>query len=313
VTPALPPQLHVFVRDWLSANQVVMRSAEGNVLVDTGYVAHVPLTLALVASRAGLDGEPLALVANTHCHSDHIGGNAALRRAYGCRIAVPEHEALLVQAWDERALLLGYAGQRADRFEVDERLSAGTQRRWGDLDWDLLAAPGHAMGALVFYNARHGLLVSGDALWHDGFGFVMPPAMDAEALPATRATLDLLRTLDVRAVIPGHGEPFADYGAALGRAEARLAAFEADPARLARHAAKVMLAFNLLHRGRIELDALPGYLAAIPVFTELDAHYLHKGRGALAAWLVDALCQANAAVVRDNALCAPGDQGAGWR
>ena len=35
---ALPPQLHVFVRDWLSANNVLLKSRDGHVLVDTGYL-----------------------------------------------------------------------------------------------------------------------------------------------------------------------------------------------------------------------------------------------------------------------------------
>ena len=36
--PTLPPQMHVFVRDWLSANHVVMRSDAGCVVVDSGYI-----------------------------------------------------------------------------------------------------------------------------------------------------------------------------------------------------------------------------------------------------------------------------------
>ncbi|MGC1819349.1 MAG: MBL fold metallo-hydrolase, partial [Casimicrobiaceae bacterium] len=90
---ALPPQVHVFVRDWLSANNVVLKAGDGCVVVDSGYVKHVPLTLALVASRMGLDGRPLSKLVNTHCHSDHMGGNAALKRAYACPIAVPAGEA----------------------------------------------------------------------------------------------------------------------------------------------------------------------------------------------------------------------------
>src|SRR5947208_331608 len=126
-----------------------------------------PLALALIASRRGLDGDELAHVVNTHCHSDHMGGNAALKRAYGCTIAVPAAEAVLVDAWDTRALLLDYAGQQAERFTVDERLYAGTTKVWGDLEWQLLAAPGHDMSALVFYNPDHRILISGDALWQD--------------------------------------------------------------------------------------------------------------------------------------------------
>jgi glyoxylase-like metal-dependent hydrolase (beta-lactamase superfamily II) len=298
----LPPQVHVFVRDWLSCNQVVLRSPHGHVVVDSGYGKHVPLTIALVASRRGLNGDELARVVNTHCHSDHMGGNAALKRTYGCTIAVPAAEAPLIEAWDKKALLLDYAGQQAERFEVDEALHAGTTQVWGDLEWRLIAAPGHDMAALVFYNPEHRILISGDALWADGFGFVMPPDMDPAALPATRATLDLLTTLDVAVVIPGHGEPFANVKDALARAYGRLAAFEADPRRIARHAVKVILAFALLDRERIALAELPAFLDRVPLFGEFNARYLHMTTPDLARWLTESLCRAGAAAVIDGEL-----------
>jgi glyoxylase-like metal-dependent hydrolase (beta-lactamase superfamily II) len=294
--------LHVFVRDWLSGNQVILRSPGGHVVVDTGYAKHVPLTLALVASRAGLDGDLLAKVVNTHCPSDHLGGNAALRRAYGCTIAVPEHEAVHVEAWDTRALLLDYAGQEAERFGVDERLRAGDTHVWGDLQWQMLAAPGHDMGALVFYNAEHGILISGDALWEDGFGFVLPREMDPDALPATRATLDLLAGLDVAVVIPGHGEPFTDHRGALARAYARLDALEADSMRSARHAVKVVLTFNLLDRERFVLQELPAYLDRVPLFREFNDRFLHRTPDDLAAWLTAELCRAGVAAIDGDSL-----------
>ena len=299
---ALPPQLHVFVRDWLSGNQVVLRSSTGHVVVDSGYGKHVPLTLALVASRRGLDGDPLARVVNTHCHSDHMGGNAALKRAYGCLIAVPEADAPLIEAWDTRALLLDYAGQQAERFEVDERLVAGTTQQWGDLTWRLLAAPGHDMAALVFYNAKHRILIAGDALWEDGFGFVMPAEMDRAALPATRATLDMLARLDIALVIPGHGEPFSDVRGALERAYARLRAFEQDPRRMARHALKALMAFTLLDRERMPLSELPAYVERVPVFGDFNDRYLRMTTPALAQWLVDELRRVGVAAVVDGVL-----------
>src|SRR5262245_52877484 len=187
--PSFPPQLRVFVRDWLSSNNILLKSDAGHVLIDTGYVRHAPLMLALLASRQGLDGEPLARVVNTHCHSDHMGGNAAISRAYGCTIAVPEGEAPLIERWDTKALWIDDAGQMAEPFRVDEVIVPNSTHVWGDLEWRALAAPGHDMGAVVFYNPEHRILVSGDALWESGYGLVMPPQVDPAALPATRATL----------------------------------------------------------------------------------------------------------------------------
>lgn len=298
----LPPQMHVFVRDWLSANQIVLRSRDGGVLIDSGYGKHVPLTLALVASRQGLDGAPLAKLVNTHCHSDHMGGNAALHRAYGCPIAVPAGEAPLIATWDQRRLLLDYAGQRAERFDVDEILQPGSTHVWGDLEWRVLAAPGHDMGALVFFNEAHRILISGDALWQAGYGFVMPPDIDRDALPATRATLEMIAGLDTRWVIPGHGEPFGDVEAALERAFRRTAVFEADPLRLAHHALKVVLVFALLDRERLPIAAIPDYVNSVGIFRDFNALFFKLAPAMLAEQLIDELTRVGAVRREDGYL-----------
>jgi glyoxylase-like metal-dependent hydrolase (beta-lactamase superfamily II) len=300
----LPPQVHVFVRDWLSANNIVLKSSDGGVVIDSGYVTHAPLTLALLASRQGLDGAPLAKLVNTHCHSDHMGGNAAIARAFGCPIALPAHEVPLIEAWDTKTLLLDYADQQADRFIVDETLAAGTSYVWGDLEWRALAAPGHDMAALVFYNPEHRILISGDALWRNGYGFVMPPEIDPTAMPATRATLEMFSALDVRVVIPGHGEPFGDFQPALDRAFKRLTAFESDSQRMARHALKVLLTFALLDRREIPLADLPAYVDRVPIYRDFNAYFFRLTPADLAETLVAELERVGA-VRRSGAFLTP--------
>ena len=284
--PRLPPQLHVFVRDWLSANNILLKSPAGHVLVDSGYVRHAPLTLALLATRRGLGDEPLAMLVNTHCHADHMGGNAAVARRYGCPIAVPEGERLLIERWDTRQLLLDYADQTADRFHPDETVFPGTTYVWGDLEWRALAAPGHDMGALVFYNPEHRILISGDALWEHGFGFVMPPEIDPAALPSTRATLEMLGSLDIRVVIPGHGEPFTAIDAALDRAMQRVAAFETDHLRMARYAMKALFTFGLLDRRRMRRADLPVYVERVEIYRDFNALFFRLSAAEFAAWLL---------------------------
>ncbi len=289
--PALhfPSQLKLLVRDWLSANNVLLKGPDGHVLVDTGYIQNVPRTLELLTAPDALGNEPLAQVVNTHCHSDHMGGNAALARRYGCSVAVPEGEAPLIEAWDQVLLFLDFADQAAERFNPDRSLHAGTTEVWGGLEWRILAAPGHDMRALVFYNPEHRILISGDALWGNGFGFVMPPDFEPEGLKATRATLEMIARLDVRVVIPGHGEPFTDVGAALDRSMRRLEAFEADPLRLTRHAPRVILTYALLHRRRLPLADLPAYVERVGLHREFNRRYFRLTPGAFAEWLVTAL------------------------
>lgn len=263
-------------------------------LVDTGYGATFAHTWELLSSPGALGDEPLAQVVNTHCHSDHMGGNAELARRFGCPIAIPEGEAPLVAAWDQRALFLDWADQAAEPFPVDRVLRPGTTEVWGGLEWRILAAPGHDAHALVFHNPEHGVLISGDALWGNGFGFVLPLDLQPDGLQAARATLDLIASLNAKMVIPGHGAPFTDVEAALERAYRRLGVFEADPLRLTRHAPKVILAYTFLHRGRMPLADIPAYVDRVGLHREFNARYFHLTPGAYADWIVKELIKSGA-------------------
>lgn len=298
------PQIRVFERGWLSSNNILLLGAGDHALIDTGYLSHAPQTVALVegelAKSAG--GEPLARLLNTHCHSDHMGGNAAIQARYECRTTIPVGEAPLIAAWDEEALLLAYADQRARRFRVDDTFAPGDTLRLGDLDWQVLAAPGHDPHAVMFYAPDARILISGDALWENGFGVIFPQMFGrATAFAETRRTLEAIAERDVEVVIPGHGPVFTEVDAALERAFSRLDAYEEDPGRLARHAAKVMLTFALLEKRSMRIDDLPGYVERIPILRDINNRYLAMTPGHLAEWLVHELERARA-VRREGAM-----------
>ena len=173
------PQVHVFVRDWLSANHVVLKGAHGCVSSTTGYAKHVPLTLALSRRAWASTAGRLRKLVNTHCHSDHMGGNAALRRAYGCPIAVPGRRGAADRRVGRAQRCCSTTPTSAPSDSPSMKSCSPARRySWGDLEWRALAAPGHDMGALVFFNDEHRILISGDALWENGYGFVMPPEID---------------------------------------------------------------------------------------------------------------------------------------
>ena len=81
----------------------------------------------------------------------------------------------------------------------------------------------------------------------------------------------MLAGLDVKVVIPGHGEPFTAAAAAIERARGRLESFARDSLRIARHALKVNLMFTLLERQRIALADLPAHLERVGLYREFNA------------------------------------------
>ncbi len=297
----LPKQIQILERGWLSSNNILLAGRDGNAMIDAGYVSHAPQTLALV--EHALNGGRVDRLINTHCHSDHMGGNAAVQTKWQCRTSIPAGEAPLIERWDEDELLLAFADQQAERFRIDDTIAAGDTLRMGDLDWQVLAAPGHDLHALMLYSPDERVLISGDALWQSGFGVIFPALFGrASAFAETRATLDSIAALEVRAVIPGHGAPFDDVEAALARAYKRLDGFERDITRLAQHCVKVMLAFSLLDRREMRLDGLPAYVASVPIIVRINRDFLGMTPEALAEYLVTELERAGAARRRHDML-----------
>jgi glyoxylase-like metal-dependent hydrolase (beta-lactamase superfamily II) len=241
----LPKSMRVFERGWLSSNNVLFTDAERTALVDSGYSSHAPQTLSLVR-RALRAGRSLDLIVNTHLHSDHCGGNALLQANFACGTLIPSTEAEAVRAWDEHALTFLATGQSCERFGFTGTIAPGSTLRLGALDWSVLGAPGHDPHSLMLYCAEERLLISADALWENGFGVIFPELEGDSGFAEQRAVLDLIGTLDIRAVIPGHGAPFSDVSKALEFASSRIDYLRADPARNARNALKVLIVFKLM-------------------------------------------------------------------
>lgn len=301
--PRLPDTVQVFERGWLSANNVLLFDGTEATLVDSGYVTHAGQTVALV--RAGLDGRRLGRLINTHSHSDHIGGNASVQRAFGCTITVPVGMERAVENWDEAALLLSTAAQSGERFTFDATLAPGDRFVAGELEWQAIAAPGHDMDALAYYNPERRILMSADALWRDGFGILFADVLGTgDGLGEARRTLEAIGRLAVDVVIPGHGAPFAEFDDALERAFARIRAFEADGARMARNAIRACVTFKLLEVRSMALDELPRHLDETPLYRAANARFLGLDPDALAGWLVKELERAGVARREKNRLVA---------
>lgn len=303
----LPDGIRVFERGWLSANNILFDGPDGTALVDSGYVAHAAQTLALVEHALG--GRALQRLLNTHLHSDHCGGNAALQARYPhLATLIPPGQADAVRTWDEERLSYRATGQRCARFRVDGLLAPGGTVSLGGRPWQIHAAPGHDPDAVLLFEPRERLLISGDALWQHGFGVVFPELEGEPAFAEVGATLDLIERLAPRVVIPGHGAPFGDpapaddarpaaaIAAALATARQRLAQFQADPQRHRRYGLKVLLKFKLLEWQRQSLAQVHGWARGVPYLVRLHAR--HGGGLPFDGWLdtlIDELCAGGAA------------------
>jgi glyoxylase-like metal-dependent hydrolase (beta-lactamase superfamily II) len=283
----LPPDLRLLERGWLSSNSLLMLGdPRGAVLVDTGYCTHKAQTLALVREALG-PGRSLRLIVNSHLHSDHCGGNAHLAAHFGCPIWIPPGHFDAVLDWKDEALSYVQTGQQCERFVPARALLPGEVLEQAGRRWEAHAAPGHDPHSLLLFEPDSGVLMSADALWEHGFGIVFPELDAAGGFDEVEQTLDLIASLPVRVVVPGHGAAFTDVAAALSESRLRLDFFRRHPERHTRHAAKALLVYHLLEVGHTRLDELLAWLARTPIHQAMWAK--HFADIALLDWTMELL------------------------
>ncbi len=124
-----------------------------------GLIAVDPAEPAPVRAACDALGKQLTHVLITHHHWDHTGANEALKEAFGCRI-------------------LGHARDAARIPALDEGVQAESEAEAGGLAFQVLDAPGHTLGHVVWLRAD--ALFCGDVLFGAGCGRIFegdPPQM----------------------------------------------------------------------------------------------------------------------------------------
>ncbi len=296
----LPEGVQVFERGWLSSNNVLIQGRDGCALIDSGYCTHAAQTLALVASA--LQGRPLDLLLNTHLHSDHCGGNAALQATYpALQTLIPPGQAQYVKAWDPVALTYTPTGQSCPQFRFDFTLEPGTEVQLGDRQWQVHAAPGHDTHSVILFEPASRVLMSADALWERGFGVVFPELDGEGAFDEVASTLDIIEQLQPVTVIPGHGAAFNGVEQALLVARQRLENFVAHPQKHLQYAAKVLLKFKLLEAQQLEMCELLAWTQGTSYFASTFANgFSNQDLTQTVTQLVGDLVRSGAATLRGS-------------
>ena len=298
----MPPGVTLFERGWLSSNNILCIGRAQCALVDSGYHSHAAQTVALV--EAALAGRALDRLVNTHLHSDHCGGNAALQARWpALQTWVPPGQAELVRTWDETGLSYAPTGQTCGRFALTDVLVPGAWVRLGDADWQVHAAPGHDPHSVILFEPVSRTLISADALWEKGFGVIFPELDGVPAWDEVGATLDLIERLQPRLVLPGHGAAFSGVAEALAFARNRLEGFRRDPRKHAVHAAKVLVKFKLLEWQRVPVATFDTWAADAALIRRV--HATHFGAQPLLQWahaLVQDLMRVGAAAREGDCL-----------
>jgi glyoxylase-like metal-dependent hydrolase (beta-lactamase superfamily II) len=158
------------------------------------------------ADKLGVTIEKILL---THGHIDHAGGTARLARELGVPVEGPHAEdRFWIEGMPQQSKMFGFPGVEA--FEPDRWLVDGDTVSVGDETFEVIHAPGHTPGHVVFFHRGARLAFVGDVLFAGSIGRSDFPKGDQATL--VRSIREKLFPLgdDVR-FVPGHG-PTSTFG-----------------------------------------------------------------------------------------------------
>jgi hydroxyacylglutathione hydrolase len=188
-----------------------------DVFAENAYVVHLPGRPDCLVIDPGLNPERIlvvlddaslavAAILNTHGHADHIAGNRALKQRSPAAPLVRGRgdAAKLTDAELNLSAPFGFAvtSPPADRL-VDE----GEVVNYAGIPLEVLAAPGHSCGHVMFlYRGSPLVVFGGDVLFAGSIGRTdFPDGSFAQLREAIHSKLFTLAADTI--VFPGHGEP----------------------------------------------------------------------------------------------------------
>ena len=140
---------------------------------------------------------------NTHCHIDHILGNAFCCETYGVSLRAHKEELFTLSMAERSAQMYGLAAYIASP-EPTEWFEDHQVITIDDMEFSVIFGPGHCVGHVAFYNAAENILIGGDILFRGSFGRTELPGGSMEELKKT--IHERMFTLpDNTIVYPGHG------------------------------------------------------------------------------------------------------------
>ena len=199
-------------------NAYLLDTGDGLALIDTGIPGSAP-TIQQAVRSIGREPADIRHILVTHCHSDHSGSLAEMKRLTGAPAAMhPVDAAMVREGRTMRPLkpapgllnaiicrfLLPGVPTEIERAEIEHEVQDGETLPGG---LRAIHVPGHCAGQLAFLWPEHGgVLIAADAAAHV-VGLSLSPMY--EDVDEGRRSLSKLAGLEFEVACFGHGKPIA--------------------------------------------------------------------------------------------------------
>lgn len=198
----MPLKIKIFTFNPIQENTYLLFDEEKNALViDPGcYSREEKNELTDFVSDNKL--KVLALL-NTHCHIDHILGNAFVQNTYSVPFYMHNLDLPTLKAVPSYAHVYGFEAYE-ESPDPDFLIEDNDLLTFGNIKLKVIFGPGHAPGHVAFYSEENKILIGGDILFKGSFGRVDLPGGNIEVLKKT--IHERIFTLPEETIVfPGHG------------------------------------------------------------------------------------------------------------
>lgn len=148
------------------------------------------------------NGIRLTHLLNTHCHIDHVLGNAWAKRTFGIPLLIHQNEISVLKSVEIYASNYGFSGYESS--EPDGFLVEGESIMAGDEELKILFVPGHAPGHVAFYHKASKRCIAGDTLFRGSIGRTDLPGGNHDLL-LKKIKSELFTLPDETIIYSGHG------------------------------------------------------------------------------------------------------------
>jgi hydroxyacylglutathione hydrolase len=146
--------------------------------------------------------KPIRLL-NTHCHLDHIFGNAFVHRKWNLKPQCHSGELIVLQRFEQVCQMYGIPNVEPSP-EPEVFLTDRETLILGNYTFETILAPGHSPASLCFYCASEHLCIGGDVLFLESIGRTDLPGGNHEQLLKSIQTR-LFTLPDETMILSGHG------------------------------------------------------------------------------------------------------------
>ena len=153
-----------------------------------------------IAGLQAESGQPKVQIMATHGHLDHLWGAAWAAEQWHTPVLIPTGDIPMAERMQEQYDMFGI-GLTAKPFPMAD-LQAEIAKT--HQSFRLIPTPGHTPGSVCFYWETEKILISGDTLFHYGYGRTDLPGGDSLLL--SRSLTQLMDLSSDTRVFPGHGE-----------------------------------------------------------------------------------------------------------